>query len=36
MNLQVQSLKVCWAMDDAFEKFYNVTGYDISHISEVC
>ena len=29
MNLQVQSLKVCWAMDDAFEKFYNVTGYDI-------
>ena len=29
MNLQVQSLKVCWVMDDAFEKFYNVTGYDI-------
>lgn len=29
MNLQVQSLKVYWAMDDAFEKFYNVTGYDI-------
>lgn len=29
MNLQVQSLKVCWAMNDAFEKFYNITGYDI-------
>ena len=29
MNLQVQSLKVCWVMNEAFEKFYNVTGYDI-------
>lgn len=29
MSSQVHFQKVCWVMDEAFEKFYNITGYDI-------